>query len=125
MLSDISVINNLKRWRDIALKNSDELFVEESLNNLAYDIKTSGIVTRLYYLINLFKKYLDTYPTDVLEKIKSSWDLTANKIMKCSITLNKEYYFKVCEEEIPVLIDEELSFYQEQYEHLKEDGISE
>ena len=125
MLTSISVVNNLKKWRDIALKNTDELFDKESLNDLAYDIKTSGIVTRLDYLIDLFKKYLNAYPTERLEKIKSNWDLTANKIMKCSITLNKGYYLKVFEEEIPELINEELSFYQEQYEHLKKDGISE
>jgi len=123
LLSNNSVIYNLKSWRDIALENIDKLFNKESLNDLAYDIKTSGIVTRFDYLIELFEIYLNIYPTDILGKIKSNWDLTANKIMKCSITLNKGYYTKVFKEEIPVLINEELSFYQEQYKHLKKNYV--
>lgn len=115
-----SIINQLHEYCSIALENTDILFNKESLNNLAYDIKVSGLATRFDYLVDLFTKHINfSIDIDTFTMLKSKWELVASKLMKCSIVLNKEYYMKIFEVEIPALIKKELHFYQGVYEKMK------
>ena len=108
-----SIICNLKTFCDIALNNSELIINQDSLKLLSYDIKVAGVVARFDYIIELFNNYFD-YPigTEVLLTLKSKWELIASKLMKCSMTLKKDYFVNIFETEIPGLINNELCFYK-------------
>jgi hypothetical protein len=89
-------------------------FNSESMKNLSYDIKVAGAVARFDHLIELNKTYLEySADTDLLSSLKSKWELIASKLMKCSVTLKRDYYMKIFEVEIPEIVSKELTFYQE------------
>lgn len=115
-----SILYILQTYCRLAIKNVDILFNKESLNDLAYDIKVAGIATRFDYIANLFANHIN-YSVDIetLTMLKTKWELVASKLIKCSMTLNKDYYKKIFEMEIPILIDKEMRFYKETYEKMK------
>ena len=119
--SNKSIINILKTFCNMAIKNIEILFNKESLNDLAYEFKVAGMVTRFDYMMELFEKYLYGYQIDTesLSILKTKWELIASKLMKCSFVLNRDYYLKIFEVEIPILIDKEMHFYQETYKKMK------
>jgi len=113
-----NLIVNYIKMNAAALENSAifnlRIFCDMAIKNSSYDIKVAGAVARFDYLIELFKNCFD-YSSDIeiLTLLKAKWELIANKLMKCSMTLKKDYYVKIFETEIPDLINKERSFYQE------------
>ena len=91
-LSENSAIYNLKAYCNVALSNIDILFNNELIKNLSYDVKVAGTVARFDYLIELFNKHLRcSFDMEVLLDIKSKWELIASKLIKCSMTLQKDF----------------------------------
>ncbi len=120
-----SIIGKMQSLCNDAFDNFILLFNNEFLNNLSYNIKVGGVIARYDYLIELIRKYLIDYSIsiEILTILKNEWTLIAAKIMKCSMTLNKDYYKKLFEIEIPFLVNKELKYYQELFTFLESKGV--
>lgn len=113
-LSNNSVICSLKTYCSAALRDIDILFTNESIKNLSYNVKVAGAVARFNYIIELLNNHLEcSFNAEILSTLKSKWELIASKLMKCSMTLKRDYYIKIFEVEIPELAGKELGFYQD------------
>lgn len=109
-----SVIDFLHYFSKIALENINLLLNKEALNEMAYDLRYSGAIARFDYVIYFIDQFcttVQTIKTDLL-KLKTKWELLINKIMKCAITLNEQYYVKIFSTEISELIKCEVHIYR-------------
>lgn len=109
-----NVLSLMKNYTEIAINNMSDFLNKEVLCSLSYEIKVAGCVARCDYLLELFSKYfqIDNEIKQEIIGLKIKWELIASKIMKCSITLSKDYYIKIFTIEIPVLIEKEKTIYK-------------
>lgn len=108
-----SVFYSLNRYLKSAIDNKKELLSNELLSKTTYDLKYAGAIARLDYILELFNDLFSCgqYVSESIKELKTKWELIANKLMKCSMTLNEKYYMGIFQADLPSLIEQELILY--------------
>lgn len=104
-----SVLNLLSCYSKEANEKANELLNKSSLTDMAYELKFSGCLARLDYLSELFSTHYNC--NHDINELKNKWELVVNKLMKCSMTLNENYFRNIFTEFIPLLIEKEQKLY--------------
>lgn len=109
-----SIINHIKIFSENIIDRAEKILLDSHLNDMVYNFKFSGGLVRFDFLDKLFKSYYEL-PSGIIEslfKLKTQWNIVINKWMKCCVIKNKDYYKKIFDKEIIVLLEQELSLYQ-------------
>ena len=109
-----SICKLINKYCRYALENASSIMIANHLEEMAYQLKFSGFLSRLDYLIQLFSYVYKVSEeiTEELNYLKKQWNIVVNKLRKCCITQNFDYYNNIFMINIPHLLEIEFSLYK-------------
>ena len=114
-LSTESVIYKLYLLCKYMVKSSMEMLVDDHIMEFVYIMKFNGSIDRILYLIELVKMYCvaDNHIVEELSFLHAKWIVITNKLLKCSILKNSDFYKRIFEIDIPKLLKDEQEIYND------------
>lgn len=111
---DNSFCKLMYEYCEYALQNITDILFSNRMDEMIYQMRFSGTIARWNYLIELFCTYyqINKLMVDELNVLKGKWNVVINKLRKCSITRNPDYYKNIFVIDIPKLLEKELIFYK-------------